>query len=178
MKHRLAFRIRAAAGIGILMLFAVACGGSSSTPAPTAAPSGGGSTAGAQANMVIQADMVMGHVCNLDNVYARGSEVVWRAKVLGGANDSDLDDSQVKSLVVKLADGQTFPMKYGSHPSQNPTDNFWTASWTIPDTYPTGVVNYTITATDSSGNTATYKPFNSQPSLLTVTAAGTPTATP
>ncbi len=104
----------------------------------------------------------------LKNQFPRNSEIVWRARVMA-PDGSQLDDTQLESVVVELADGQTLEMRYGDHPRDNPTDQFWTTSFDIPADYPTGTIDYEIVATDADGRTGTYKPFNVAPSLLTIT---------
>lgn len=133
-----------------------------------------------KAALAIQADIVQGPKnlapqdlptgsCVLQSRFARNGQVVWRARVLDAASGKQLDDTQVDTIVVKLGDGQSFPMKYGQHPKTNPTDAFWATSWTVPADYPTGSVSYSIEARDKAGATVTFEPFNVAPSLLTIT---------
>lgn len=109
-----------------------------------------------------------GAVCVLQNRFARNSEVVWRARVFDGQGN-ELDDTALEGVMVELSDGQTFDMRYGPHPRDNPNDFFWTAAWDIPEDYATGTVDFEIIATHSDGSTGVYRPFNVDPSLLTVT---------
>jgi hypothetical protein len=81
------------------------------------------------------------------------------------------DDKALKSVVVELSDGQKIPAKFGSHPPRGtPTDFFWSLHWVIPESYPTGSLNYKVVATDNAGNTQTWEPFKRQPTQLTVIA--------
>lgn len=129
---------------------------------------------------VIQADVVAGprnipeaeragRVCVLQSRFPRNSEVVWRARVIDPVSGEELDDSTLESVEVRLGDGQTFAMRYGPHPRENPTDFFWTTAFDVPEDYPSGTLNYEIVATGPGGETATFTPFNVAPSLLTVT---------
>lgn len=154
-------------------------GGASSAPAtpqPTTAPAATGGSTGL-GSLSIQADTVIGGTnlpqgdvsCTLNNRFPRSSEVVWRAAIVNPATGQGLDDSQIASVIVTLDDGQQFPMRFSGHPPNSPTTSFWATSWTIPDSYPTGIVHYTITATAADGRTAKWQPLNVDSSELTVT---------
>jgi len=116
----------------------------------------------------LPADGSGGAVCVLQSLFARNSEIVWRARVMDGSGTA-LSDAELASVVVELADGQTFDMRYGDHPRDNPTDQFWTGSFDIPQDYPTGTLDYKIVATATDGRIGEYTPFNVAPSLLTIT---------
>jgi hypothetical protein len=153
----------------------VACSGGNSTASSAA---GGG-------RLFIQADTVLGGAnlasdessCVQESQFERNEEIVWRAKVFDAATGQPLDDSALSSVEVKLAD-QTLTMKYGDHPHSNPTDSFWTVSFTIPADYPTGALSYTVVATAADGRTGEFDELNSAPSRLTVTEAVHPVVTP
>lgn len=128
------------------------------------------------AKLFFEGDMVRGGsregstgpTCVLTSQFKRQEIVAWRIRVLD-ADGQALDDKGVQSLVVQLADGQTFPMKFGPHPRNPPqTDSFWATSWAIPADYPTGTVSYRIVATDLQGNVEEWSPFNVAPSQLMV----------
>lgn len=134
---------------------------------------------GGPANLTISADTVIGptnipeqeragSVCVLKNRFPRNSEIVWRARVMN-PNGEELDDEALESVEVQLADGQTFDMRYGPHPQDDPTDFFWTTSFEVPADYPTGTLDYEIVATAANGATGTFEPFEVTPSLLTIT---------
>lgn len=175
-----------AAVMGVLALVLAACGGSEGSNGdegaePTGSEQIGGGAAGSSAgSLVIQADMVWGptnipeeergsSVCVMKSRYPRNSEVVWRARVIDGATGDQLDDTALDSLTVTLADGQSFDMRYGGHPHDDPLDFFWTTSWDIPMDYATGTVDFDIEAVANDGRTATFAPFQVAASQLTVT---------
>jgi len=109
-----------------------------------------------------------GAVCVLNSQFKHKEEIVWRMRVLGRTG-KPLDDKGLKSLVVMLSDGQTIAMRYGGHPNRGPqTDHFWSASWLIPDTYPTGSFTYKVVATDKKGHATSWAPFNVGLSQLAV----------
>lgn len=161
--------------IGVVL---VACsqGSSSNTSGPSGA---------AELPLFVQADTVVGGVnlasdepsCVQASQFQRNEEIVWRTKVFDSATGQPLDDSALASVQVKLAD-QTLTMKYGDHPHDTPTDSFWSVSFTIPADYPTGALAYTVVATASDGRTGTFEQLNSNPSLLTITSAVHPVASP
>jgi hypothetical protein len=129
--------------------------------------------------LVIQADTVSGplnipeaegtSVCVQQSRFARNSEIVWRARIIDPVSGDELGDDALESVVVNLGDGQTLDMRYGPHPRDNPTDSFWTTSFDIPVDYPTGSLDYEIVAAATDERTASFRPFDVAPSLLTVT---------
>ncbi len=142
-------------------------------------------------NLVITADMVRGAagpkgpVCVLNNQYQRGESVTFRVRVFDPetgkqlpANPSDLlaapptmeeVTAMAKGIAVtaNLSDGQSFPMHFGPHSPDQPLDYFWTVLWVIPENYPTGTIDYWITATVDS-QTGRFDPFQVPPSKLTI----------
>lgn len=137
------------------------------------------STAVAQdAPLIVFGDMVYGHEnppeglsCTLNNRFSHDQMVVWRFKVIDPSTGIDMDDSELASVVLTLADGQDFAMSFGEHPPGDPTDAYWTASWVIPSDYPTGVLDYTVVATDDDGRSGEMIGFPIESSTLTIVAA-------
>ena len=132
-----------------------------------------GVTASAEAEsgkpLFIAADMVTGPggsgpICVLRSQFMRNERVAWRIRVTG----KQLDDKGLKSVVVELADGQKFPARFGGHPPNAPTDWLWSSSWTIPEEYPTGTLNYNVVATALDGTRQSWEPVNNKVSWLTV----------
>jgi hypothetical protein len=108
-----------------------------------------------------------GATCVLASQFKRREMVVWRIRVRDEAG-RDVPPEGLKSLVVELPDGQTFPARFGPHPRGKPTDSFWATSWIIPADYPTGALSYTVVATGLDGTVQRWSPFNVAPSNLTV----------
>lgn len=168
--------------VPLAALLVLAGCGSSSKATPTPAPA-----ANLAAPFVIQADTVQGtanlpkdqqatQTCVEENRFPRNAEVVFRAKVIDAVTGKSLDASGLKSVELELPNGNNMAMKFGQHPSSNPTDSFWSVSWTIPKDYPTGSVAWKIVATGNDGKTYTYSPFNVAPSQMTITDQVLPTA--
>jgi hypothetical protein len=149
--------------------------------------------------LVLTADMVRGSanpqgaVCVLTSRYQKGEEVVWRVKITDAATGKAIPAeasellarptpptaeelaamSKDIAVVVHLSDGQNFPMRFGPH-GRPPADYFWTFGWDIPATYPTGTLDYYITADwAAEGKTGRWSPPNIAPSKLTVVEATT-----
>lgn len=131
--------------------------------------------------MIIQADIVRGVTpgmtapgCVLNSQFKHKESVVWRVRVLDVKTGKQLDDKGLKSLVIGLPNGQSVTAHFGGHPPPKPVDTFWTVAWIVPDDYPTGSFSYKVTATDNKGRTATFEPFKTPPSLLTIVADAGP----
>ena len=122
--------------------------------------------------LFIAADMVTGPggsgpICVLRSQFMRKERVAWRIRVQD-VTGKQLDDKGLKSVLVELADGQKFPARFGGHPPNAPTDWLWSTSWTIPEDYPTGSLNYKVVATALDGSTQSWEPINNKLSWLTV----------
>src|SRR5256714_15233024 len=79
-----------------------------------------------------------GPFCVLTSQFKRKEAVAWRIRVLESTGQM-ADDTDIKSVVVELSDGQKLPAHYGPHPPRvaAPTDYFWSLHWGIPADYPT-----------------------------------------
>jgi hypothetical protein len=154
------------------------------TTAPAPLPSTVTVTKAAQ-GLILQADAVIGvagapspqEICVKSSQFQQGEEVVFRVKVFDPSTSQAMDDNALNSVVVNLADGQTFNAVYGGHPGgpgATPTDYFWSAAWAIPQNYPTGSVPFTVTATSNDGRAGTFNDFNVGLSLLTIIPAIAP----
>lgn len=123
-------------------------------------------------------DMVLGNTprmgppppCILTNRFVRGDQVVFRMRLTDPATGKDLDASGVTGVKVEVSNGQSLPMKFGSHPRGQATDNFWTAAWIVPKDHPTGTLNYKVVAVAKDGSTQSWEPFKVAASQLTVVA--------
>jgi hypothetical protein len=181
-----------AVGSVAIAVLVAACGSAPTQVAPTPTPGGGQSGSAA---LIIDGDTVQGpknlqdaekplRSCVQASRFAHNEQIVWRVKVLDGATGQALDDTALTSVKVTLPD-QTLDLKYGGHPGKEPVDFFWTTSWTVPEGYPSGSLEYTLTATAADGRTATWEQFKVTAAMLTITdevreviATPVPTATP
>lgn len=153
-------------------LVMVACQ-AAAPPTPTAAPV-------VPVNLFLVADTVQGPanltaeerasgaVCVQKNRFAKNEEIVWRVRVVNPTTGEPMDDQALTSLVVRLPD-QELALHYGGHPRDNPVDFFWTVGFEPPESYPSGVLAYTIVATAADGRTGTFSQFGVAAAQLTVT---------
>ena len=121
--------------------------------------------------LILQADIV-GEGCMLQSAYVNDGEAkaTFRVRVYDPLTGEQLDDEALESVTVTV-DGQEFDRAWGPHPPDTDDDFFWTYGWEIFEDYPTGNVEYSITATASDGRTGEFDKFNVAPSLLTVMSA-------
>jgi hypothetical protein len=123
--------------------------------------------------LIVYGDMALfqppGHPenCILRNRFKRGEPVGWRMFVADPSTGKREESAQ---LVVHVnVTGRTIdiPMRYRATAAQ-PEREFWVAKWVVPQDTPTGIIRYTVTATDKYGRTGEFKPFEVQASQLTI----------
>src|SRR5262249_28267981 len=156
--------VAAAAALGVAAAEQV------SSAASQSAPQAPGQGKGA---LIVYGDMALfqppGHPenCILRNRFKRGEPVGWRMFVADPATSKREESAQ---LVVHLTvAGKTvdIPMRYRATAAQ-PERQFWVAKWIVPADAPTGIIRYTVTATDKYGRNGEFKPFEVQASQLTI----------
>ena len=105
--------------------------------------------------------------CALQSRFKRGDPVGFRMT----AFDSETGKMEPSAqFVVHLTYGgktQDLPMRYRATVKQ-PEREFWVAKWMVPADAPTGIVRYTVTATDKYGRTGEFKPFVVDDSQVTI----------
>jgi len=84
--------------------------------------------------------------CSMSNLFQRGEVVVFRMYGLHvSTGGNDLTNVSVAKAWVKIPGvAAQLPMYYSTHPTK-PAVSYWTAAWPVPENYPLGVVNYTVT---------------------------------
>ncbi len=115
--------------------------------------------------------------CILTNRFKKGQRVGFRMTAFDGGS-GEVENTAVMVVHVnyggKTADA---PMRWrGAAGPTAPTPRgylkvpveLWTGSWTVPDDAPTGMITYTVTATDRFGRTASFAPFVAQASQLVI----------
>ena len=86
-------------------------------------------------------------------------------------NDFRKLESELFKHQVLVIRGQKLTAKFGPHPPRGTaTDHFWSVSWIIPESYPTGSLTYKVVATDLQGQSQSWEPFKREPTQLTVIA--------
>lgn len=163
---------------GAMSVLAAATAACQAAPPPataTVAPQAAGAS-----KLFLEVDMVQGSAnipsdqaatksCVMNNRFPRNGEIVWRTRIFDGKTGDTMDNKAVSKASVILANGTTLDMQYGGHPAKTPKDFYWTVNWLVPRDQATGTLNYKVDATASDGRTGEFVPFNSAPSLLTIT---------
>lgn len=113
--------------------------------------------------------------CVQQSRFPQGSRIVWRYRVLDPVTNTALDDKALKSFDLILPDGKTVAFKYGGHGGTKPNyaEYFWTAGFSIPADYPTGLFNYQVKAVSAEGAIGTFEQMKVPAAQLTVVKAGT-----
>lgn len=121
--------------------------------------------------IVVMGDTINSHlqtdaVCVVDSRFERGHTIVFRGNVIDQATKEIIEDAKVKAV---LATGDEYEMKLGKHGAEGTL--LWTVSWTIPDDFPTGTLDYKIVA-EVDGQEYYYQPFDVSLSKLTILEKG------
>ena len=105
--------------------------------------------------------------CSQNSYYKRGDRIGFRFTAINPATGKRDRASQ---LVVHLTyRGKTIDLPMRDRQSEKqPEREFWIAEWKVPDDALTGTIPYTVTARDPQGRTGEYKPFDVEPSQLTI----------
>lgn len=122
-------------------------------------------------DIVVLGDTINSHlqadaVCVVDSRFERGHTIVFRGNVLDEKTGKIVEDAKVK---VVLGNGEEYDMKLGEHGAE--ATLLYTVSWTIPDDFPTGTLDYKIIA-NVDGKDYSYEPFNVSLSKLTILEKG------
>ena len=126
-----------------------------------------------QGRLIVYGDIALfqppGHPenCILRNRFKRGEPVGFRMFVADPSTGTREESAQ---LVVHLNVGGKvidIPMRYRATATQ-PEREFWVAKWVVPQETPTGIVRFTVSATDKYGRSGEFKPFEVQASQLTI----------
>ena len=157
--------------LALLLLPAQALAGVRDEVAALAPPAVSGQSGGDR--LIVFGDVVTfyppGHPrnCLLNNQFKRGEPVGFRMNALNGA--TGMRDRATQLVVHLTYAGKTIdvPMRDRQNEKQ-PERTFWVAKWVVPDTAPTGIVRYTVTATDKHGRTGEFKPFVVDDSQITI----------
>lgn len=139
--------LRGRALVLLIALTAAGCGQQPARPSPAPATHTGRSSSPAPSSQVPLLAVVseaQEGPCAVTTLYKHGAKVIFRIKLFDPATGRQLTDKNLSAVSVDLADGTKLPAKFGTH--EEGKVPFWTAGWTVPASYPTGQVKYTVTA--------------------------------
>lgn len=103
--------------------------------------------------------------CVLASRYTAGDKIIFRVNALDPNTNEQVKDAKVQ---IQLSTGEVLDAVYGEHGD----DNFWVAAYEVTADTPTGTLEYQVMAEDGERK-GEFKPFNVQPSLLSIVAAET-----
>lgn len=159
------------AGILFASLFVAGCSGGDSSSTPSEVDSNPSNEATQERQIIVLGDTINSHhqadaICVVDSRFERGHTLVFRASVIDQATNELVEDAKVKAV---LATGDEYEMKLGPHGQE--ATLLWTVSWTVPDDFPTGTLDYQIIA-EVDGKEYAYEPFDVSLSKLTILEKG------
>jgi hypothetical protein len=105
--------------------------------------------------------------CTLSSQFKRGDRIGFRMTAINPATGKR--DRATKMVIHLTYAGKTMdiPMRDRQNDRQ-PEREFWIGEWAVPDDAQPGIVRYTVSATDPQGRTGEYKPFDVEPSQVTI----------
>ena len=154
-----------AGAVGALGLGLVVLSGCGATPTASAAPP---TPTGELFVQVDQVSVAKETSCWVMSVYHPGEGVYFRAKIFDPVSGKPMGKTDLQAVTVTLPNSQTLTMTYSGHPGTNPTDSFWGVLWKVPADYPTGTVDYAVTAKSNDGRTGKWVDWNISSSQLTI----------
>jgi hypothetical protein len=105
--------------------------------------------------------------CALQSRFKRGEPVGFRMTAIDPATGEREPSAEFVVHVTYSGKTEDLPMRYRATATQ-PERQFWVARWVVPETAPTGIIRYTVTAKDKYGRTGEFKPFVVDDSQLTI----------
>ena len=105
--------------------------------------------------------------CSQNSYFKRGDRIGFRFTAINPATGKR--DRATQVVVHLTYGGKTIDLPMRDRQSdKQPEREFWIAEWKVPDDAGTGILRYTVTAKDPQGRTGEYKPFDVDPSQLTI----------
>jgi hypothetical protein len=115
--------------------------------------------------------------CILTNRFKRGQRIGFRMTAIDGGSGEVENTAILVAHVTSGGKTVEAPMRWrgAAGPAAPPPRGYlrspaelWTGFWTVPGDAPTGVISYTVTATDRFGRNATFTPFSAEASQLVI----------
>jgi hypothetical protein len=111
--------------------------------------------------------------CILTNRFRKGQRVGFRMTAIDGGTGEVENSATLTAHVTYGGKAVDVPMRWrgvGETPRGylRAPNELWTGFWVVPDDAPSGVVAYTVTATDRFGRKAEFRPFPYDASQITI----------
>jgi hypothetical protein len=115
--------------------------------------------------------------CILTNRFKRGQRVGFRMTAIDGGTGEVENTATLVAHITYAGKTIDAPMRWRGEagPKAPPPRGYlrspaelWTGFWTVPADAPTGMISYTVTATDKFGRKATFIPFSAEASQLVI----------
>ena len=159
--------LHAALALLVMVIAGTETGSAAPLQSPPAPPAQG------QGRLIVYGDIALfqppGHPenCILRNRFKRGEPVGFRMFVADPATGKREESAQLVVHVNVAGKIVDIPMRYRATEKQ-PEREFWVAKWVVPQETATGIVRFSVTATDKYGRSGEFKPFEVQASQLTI----------
>jgi hypothetical protein len=124
------------------------------------------------AAQTVNADGVM------TNDFAPGSRVIFRAYAVDTKTHKVLGAKDARYFYVTIPNQPNVKLKYDPSATGANARLAWTGSWTVPATYPTGIVAFKVLVKTVTKLRGQFVPFPVASSVLTILASPPPTFTP
>lgn len=125
----------------------------------------------------VQADVVRsgegqprGPVCTPASIFHPGEGAVFRVRVIDAETGEELTRGQIQerqvSVTVQVADNDPLQAVFIPHPPEAPEQQeYWTALWLIPESYPAGSAPWSVQVQDAEGNEGHFTPIGQEVGL-------------
>ena len=119
---------------------------------------------------------MQGAPCVNQTMFFTGSVIVFRAVIADAASGVELTAADIAQrgvkAVVSLADGTTIPVTMKNHPPPPAAPvhmSYLSGTLFVKSDHPTGTMPWTLTVTDSKGNTGTFTPIGQTAGVAVLT---------
>src|SRR5712691_381984 len=111
--------------------------------------------------------------CILTNRFRHGQRLGFRMTATDGGTGEPENTAMLTAHLTVAGRKIEVPMRFrGDAPTPpgylSAPYNLWTGFWVVPADAPTGMLRYTVTATDKFGRTAEFVPYSYEASQLTI----------
>jgi hypothetical protein len=104
----------------------------------------------------------------MSNYFAPGSKVIFRAYAVDPKTKKVLVAKDVKYFYVTIPNQPNVKLAYNPSATGATPRLAWTGTWTVPSSYPSGIVNYKVLVQAKTKRRGQYVPFPVASSILTI----------